>query len=34
VVYRSYTRFVWDAVNTGPYGLALQNLPATAPPPA
>ncbi len=28
VVYRSYVRFIWDAVNTGPYGLALQTLPA------
>jgi fatty acid desaturase len=26
VVYRSYVRFIWDAVKTGPYGLAIQRL--------
>ena len=34
VVYRSYVRFIWDAVNTGPYGLALQTLPTNAVPTA
>jgi fatty acid desaturase len=34
VMYRSYSRFVWDAVRTGPYGLALQSLPPKAVPTA
>ena len=34
VVYRSYIRFIWDAVRTGPFGLALRSLPKNAVPPA
>jgi fatty acid desaturase len=34
VVYRSYSRFIWDAVKTGPYGLALQSLPTNTVPTA
>ena len=34
VIYRSDTRLVWDAVNTGPYGLAIQTLPRKTASPA